>query len=155
LNGKIDKDYAKGEIERIWEWEVENYGEARDTSAEDTAERLIGGYFGYKAYRIQRLASSQEIKAELAAGRVVIVPADGRGLNPNYTAPGPERHMILIRGYDDETGEFITNDAGTRKGEKYRYEYEKLFNAIRDYPTGNHVPIIGREKKMIVVLLDP
>ena len=81
------------------------------------------------------------------------MPVDGRGLNPKYKAPGPERHMILIRGYDDDTGEFITNDAGTRKGEKYRYKYEKLFNAIRDYPTGDHVPVVGRIKKMIVVSL--
>src|SRR3989344_4812592 len=97
---RIEKNYAAREIEKIWEWEVENYGS---------------------------------------------------GVTPNYTAPGPERHMILIRGYDDETGEFITNDAGTRRGEKYRYKYRTLFNAIRDYPTGDHIPITGVDKKMIVV----
>ncbi|OGC91744.1 hypothetical protein A2876_01380 [Candidatus Amesbacteria bacterium RIFCSPHIGHO2_01_FULL_48_32b] len=138
-------------IEDIWEYQVETYGEARDTSAADTAERIIEGYFGYRAYSLKLLADSEDIKEELAKGSVVIVPTDGRGLNPNYTAPGPERHMIVIRGYDDETGEFITNDPGTRKGEKYRYKYERLFEAIRDYPTGYHVPIEGREKRAIVV----
>lgn len=138
-------------IEEIWEWQVRNYGGARDTSAEDTAKRIIGGYFGYKAYSVQRLASREEIIDELTKGNVVIVPVDGRGLNPNYTAPGPERHMILIRGYDDSAGEFITNDAGTRRGEKYRYKYQTLFNAIRDYSTGYHVPIVEIEKKMIVI----
>jgi len=148
---RIEKNYAAREIEKIWEWEVENYGSGVDTSVEDTAVRIIGKYFGVSAYRIVSVSEYQQIRDEIEKGSLVIVPVDGRGLNPNYTAPGPERHMILIRGYDDETGEFITNDAGTRRGEKYRYKYRTLFNAIRDYPTGDHIPITGVDKKMIVV----
>ncbi|TSC87927.1 MAG: Uncharacterized protein G01um101416_242 [Microgenomates group bacterium Gr01-1014_16] len=150
-DGIIDKNYAKREIEGIWEWEEENYGSGVDTSAEDTAERIIKNYFKFDGYMVTLLHGYEEIRDELAKGRIVIVPVDGRGLNPNYTAPGPERHMILIRGYNDETGEFITNDPGTRKGEKYRYKYETLFNAIRDYPTGDHEPITERKKVMIAL----
>lgn len=151
----IDKRYAKLEIINAWDYQVENYGGARDTGAEDTAERIIGGYFKDTRYQILDLREPEDIVAELARGRIVIVPVDGRKLgNPYYTAPGPERHMIVIRGYDDETGEFITNDPGTRRGEKYRYKYYTLFNAIRDYPTGEQVPIIKIEKKMIKVGVD-
>ncbi|MBI2008733.1 C39 family peptidase [Candidatus Amesbacteria bacterium] len=147
----MTKPQFSREIEKIWEWEVKNYGSGVDTSAEDTAERIIGGYFNNFKYQISNIKYYGEIVDELAKGNVVIVPVDGRGLNPNYTAPGPERHMILIRGYDDETGEFITNDAGTRRGEKYRYKYEVLFKAVRDYPTGDHVPITSVDKRMIVI----
>ena len=150
-DGKIDKNFATREIEKIWGWEVENYGSGVDTGAEDTAKRILGEYYKDVRYQILDPRGYEDIIAELARGNIVIVPVDGRGLNPNYTAPGPERHMILIRGYDDTTGEFITNDAGTRRGEKYRYKYRKLFGAIRDYPTGDHVPITSVDKKMIVV----
>src|SRR3990167_6027332 len=41
----LDKQYAKEEIENIWDWEVETYGGARDTSPQDTAKRVIRGEF--------------------------------------------------------------------------------------------------------------
>lgn len=147
----MTKSQYSREIEKIWDWQAENYGSGVDTSAEDTARRILGGYFGYRRYEIGEMRNYKDIIDELAEGRIVIVPVDGRGLNPNYTAPGPERHMILVRGYDDETGEFITNDAGTRRGEKYRYKYQKLFDAVGDYPTGDHEPITERKKVMIVI----
>lgn len=59
--------------------------------------------------------------------------------------------MVLIKGYDPATKQFITNDAGTQNGENYRYNETVFFNAIRDYPTGHHVPIVGVEKTMLVV----
>ena len=59
--------------------------------------------------------------------------------------------MIIIRGYDPLTKEFITNDPGTRKGELYRYDATVLYEAIRDYPTGYHEIIPHIEKNMIVV----
>jgi len=71
--------------------------------------------------------------------------------NPYFTPPGPPRHMILIRGYDANKKIFITNDPGTRNGELYEYNYDVLFNAIRDYPTGYHELINVVEKNMIVV----
>lgn len=148
----LDKQYAKEEIENIWDWEVETYGGARDTSAQDTADRIIGRYFWYKAYSVREIESGDEIARELMKGNIVITPMDGRKLgNPNFTQPGPERHMVLVRGYDAQTDEFVTNDPGTRKGELYRYPAEVFFRAIRDYPTGDHVPIVGVEKRMIVV----
>ena len=71
--------------------------------------------------------------------------------NPFFTAPGPERHMLVVIGYDPEKLEFITNDPGTRQGEAYRYPVNVLWLAIRDYPTGDHEPITEVVKKMIVI----
>ena len=57
----------------------------------------------------------------------------------------------MIRGYDSDKGEFITNDPGTKRGELYRYDQDVLYNAIRDYPSGYHKPITRIEKTMILV----
>ena len=76
---------------------------------------------------------------ELEAGHLVIIPTNGQALkNPNFTLPGPERHMLVVKGYDYETEEFITNDPGTRNGADYRYKKDLLFEAIRNYKTGFH-----------------
>ena len=88
----------------------------------------------------------------MSRGSLVLVPAFGQILgNPYFTPPGPATHMLVIRGYDETTKEFITNDPGTRRGEGYRYSYAALVRAIRDYPTGDHEPVPTLEKRMIVV----
>jgi len=71
--------------------------------------------------------------------------------NPFFTPPGPLEHMIVIIGYDYQTNEFITNDSGTKHGQNYRYKENILFEALRDYPTGNHKPIIDIQKNIIIV----
>src|SRR3990167_6055155 len=139
-------------ILEIADWEEKEYGNYRDTSAEDTLERIYRQYFKYDKVKVVKDVTAEKIKQELSAGNLVQVPADGRVLgNPNYTAPGPERHNLVIIGYDDSTGEFITNDNGTRRGKNYRYKYEVMMSAIRDYPTGYHEPITGKHKAMIVI----
>jgi hypothetical protein len=47
--------------------------------------------------------------------------------------------------------EFITNDPGTKRGFHYRYNEKVLYNAIRNYPTGNHLPIKGEQKTGIAI----
>jgi len=142
-SGVIDKEWAAAEIIRISGWEKETYGSSTDTSAKDTAKRLLGDI----NYEVKELKSSEELK-----NGVWIFPMDGRKLgNPYYTAPGPERHMILVIGYDSATDEVITNDAGTKRGKGYRYDRKIFWEAIRDYPTGDHEPIIGIEKKGILI----
>lgn len=149
---ELTKAQAKKEILTASAYQSEQYGEYRDTSAEDTAERILYGYFGYKNYEVKKDITAIDIIKELMLGNVIIAPMDGQVLgNPFYTRPGPERHMLLINGYDADTEEFITNDNGTRKGEGYRYARDVLFDAIRDYPSGYHVPIEVSVKVMIVV----
>lgn len=143
---------AKAEILAASEYELATYGSYHDTSAADTLSRIIEGYFGFDGARLARSITKQEMIDELYAGNVLIIPTNGRALNnPNFTAGGPERHMLVVKGYDVATDEFITNDNGTRQGEGYRYDANVLFGAIRDYTSGYHEPIVGTSKVMIVV----
>jgi len=142
---------AKSEIIAISDWE-KKYGTYQDTSAEDTVNRIFKTYFKYDRVTVVNNISLKDIISELEQGNLVIVPADGQALgNPFFTPPGPEEHMLVIIGYNYETKRFILNESGTRRGKDYEYDEKVLFEAIRDYPTGNKKPIIGIEKNMIVV----
>lgn len=122
-------------------FQAEKYGEYRDASLEDIVNRIFNDYFSYDKVSIKDVLSYQDIILELEQGNLVLIPANGQALkNPNFTAPGPERHMVLIKGYDYSTKEFITNDPGTRKGADYRYAADVLLAAIRPYKTGYHEP---------------
>jgi len=152
LDKKLDKNIAQEEIIAMAEYQKEEFGQAQDTSAEDTNKRLIKGYFGYSNAEVKRNINISDIIKEIGKGNAVIVPANGQLLgNPYFTQPGPERHNLIIRGYNKDTKEFITNDPGTRKGEEYHYNQDILYNAIRDYPTGYHEPIEIINKTMIVI----
>lgn len=92
-----------------------------------------------------------DVKGALAQGYPVLVPAAGRELgNPNFTAPGPVYHMLVIKGY---TADYvITNDPGTRKGADYTYTYDTLYNAIHDWNDGQ---VTTGQKAMIIVKPNP
>lgn len=146
------KEDALKEILSISAYQEQNFGEFRDSSAQDTMNRIIKGYFSYGNVSLRQNIQANDIIEEIQKGHAIIVPTNGQALgNPYFTAPGPERHMLIIKGFDFKTNEFITNDNGTRQGENFRYKKEVLFNAIRDYPSGYHQPILGVEKTMIVV----
>lgn len=139
------------EITDISDFEQKNYGNFYDTSAEDTA-KLMRDYFKYENVGIINGVTANIIKSELKKGNLIIAPMNGQILgNPFYTAPGPAEHMIVIIGYDPLKKEFITNDPGTRHGEKYRYNEFVFEAAIRDYPTGYHEPIPTVNKNIIIV----
>lgn len=145
-------EQARDEVIKISEWERQTYGLFEDTSARDTIERIFFGYFNYSNVRLAEDITAADIKSELAAGHLVVVPVNGRLLgNPFFTSPGPLEHMLVIKGYDPSTGEFITNDPGTRQGKDFRYQESVLESALQDYPTGFHEPILQVNKVMIVV----
>lgn len=146
------KETARAKMLEISDWQNANFGPGHDTSAADTVARIFRGYFGFEGAWAAAVGQAEEITAQLQAGRLVVTPMNGQLLgNPYYTQPGPERHMVVIRGWDPKKNEFITNDPGTRRGEGYRYDERVFWNAIRDYPTGDHLPIEGVKKVMIVV----
>ena len=68
--------------------------------------------------------------------------------NPHFQRGGPIYHTIIITGYDDSDGTFITNEPGTRYGKNYRYGQKLLFDAIRDW----NKPEGLVDKKMMVVI---
>jgi len=152
-NKELTPEVAKKEILDMAKYQQSNYGTFIDTAVEDTASRLLEGYFHFSQYKIIKNASLEDIIKELAAGKVIIIPLNGKEIgNPYYTPPGPERHNLVIRGYDKEKQEFITNDPGTKRGGGFRYDIQVLYNAWRDYPTGDDKPINNKHEKNIIVI---
>lgn len=144
---------AQKRILAIIAFENKTFGYSADTNAFDM-EKVFQQYFKYKNILVKEDVTLAEIKAEIQAGKLVIVPAFGRALkNPNFTAPGPIAHMLVIIGYDPTTKEFITNDPGTRKGAGYRYDETLLFEAIWAYPSGKEIPPVPKSGEMQKVIL--
>lgn len=132
-NEELDANIMDQEILKVVKWEEDN-GYPIDLTAGQTAE-VLEKYFGLKA-SLNRTVSETEIKKNLVAGNLIIVPLAGRDIgNPFYHQPGPLYHMLLIRGFDED--EFITNDPGTRRGEAYRYLYGDLLWAVHDWVGGD------------------
>lgn len=152
LSGKpLTKESTKKDIVGLVEYQKKIFGHAVDTSIQDTS-RLLSDYFSATTSEVRRGITLADMRRVLASEKLIIVPTDGRKLrNPNFKQPGPPRHMLVIIGYDTVTEEFIVNDPGTRKGEKYRYQENILYDAILDYPTGEHVPVMSTDKVMLVV----
>ncbi|MEK7125122.1 MAG: C39 family peptidase [Patescibacteria group bacterium] len=139
------------EIMALAEYEERRFYTFDDISVRDM-QALLAEYYSHTNATAVRGIILTDIKRELNSGNLVIVPVNGRLLgNPFFTSPGPLHHMVVIRGYDDATQQFITNDPGTRRGELYRYSYQKLFDAIREYPRGDHRYIPMTMKSMLVV----
>jgi len=148
----LDKVTAKKEIIAMGNYQINKYGGAVDTDVFDTVERLFIGYWQYDKVQIEVRMSKSKIINALSGGQLVLVPTNGQLLkNPNYKAPGPLTHMLVIKGYDPISDEFITNDSGTRKGEGYRYRAVVLLNAVVAYPTGDHGAQDQGKKSMIIV----
>lgn len=142
---------AEKEIIALSEYQNEKYGGYVDRSITDTG-KLFEEYYHHSNYEIKRRVTAEDIKKELAAGNLVIVPTNGQILdNPNYTDPGPITHMLPIIGYDEAKKEFITNDPGTRNGRQFRFGYDRLINSIYDYETGHHEGYEKTDTVMMVV----
>lgn len=152
LSGKpLSPEIAKQEIAPLSEYEKKQLGHSVDTSAEDTL-KLFRDYYGIASGEVHTGIVLADIRESLASGSIVIVPADGRKLqNQHFTQPGPPRHMLVIIGYDAAKKQFITNDPGTKHGKGYRYPENILYDAILDYPTGDHLPVRSARKVMIAI----
>ncbi|MFA4872952.1 MAG: C39 family peptidase [Patescibacteria group bacterium] len=145
----LTQEEMRDEILKLVSYQKEQYGDYRDSDAERTAE--IGRQVYGIGVEVKEVKGVEEVKEILKGGNLVIAPMAGRLLkNPYFRQPGPWYHMIVVRGFDDEKQEFITNDVGTRRGEGYRYPYEVIWNAIHDFP-GEKEKIEEGEKKIIVI----
>lgn len=148
LNGTpLSPDIADAEIKTMVEWQNEHFGSYEDTTAAQV-KQIAEEHLGHPA-RVIYDPTIEDIKAELAQGNPVLVPAAGRDLgNPYFSGEGPWYHMLVIVGYDED--EFITHDVGTRRGENYRYDQEVLYNAIHDW-TGVKEEIRTGRKAMVIL----
>lgn len=128
----------------------ERLGTFYDTSIEDTFLFAYEYLEGENVF-LKKDVTKDDIIRELMEGYIVAITVNGQKLqNPHFTSPGPLYHMIIIRGYDPETKEFIANDPGTQYGKGYRYQEDLLFSAMHNYKTGKKSTIYPDEKSMIV-----
>lgn len=145
---KLDRNIAEKELQAMIQFQIEKYGKFQDTSAEETVH-LGKDYFGLNNLKVVYDFSLEELKKYLAQGNPIIIPAGGRLLkNPNFIAPGPLYHNLVLVGFEKDV--IITNDPGTKKGERYSYAEQILFNAIHDFQ-GDKNQIEKGRKAMIVV----
>lgn len=148
----LNKNEALQEILKASDYLKDTYGEYRDISINDANLWILNDYFNYRNTKVLLDVTVKDIIDELGKGNLVIAPFNGQLLNnPHFTGAGPERHMLVIRGYDAKEDVFITNDPGTRYGENYKYSTDILFNAIRDYATGYHKAINEVRKNIIII----
>ena len=143
--GLIDPGIADASIQDLVDQQMQMFGYFESTTAEQTAE-LVESYYGYTT-RLIHDPTIDQIKDEILAGHPIVVPAAGQVLaNPYYTPPGPEYHMLVIKGFTEQG--FITNDPGTKRGENWLYEYDHFMNSIHDYVAAD---ILSGEKVVIVI----
>lgn len=131
-NKKLNQSEAKKELLRIDRIKRNALGKSLDEDVSKMVE-LINQFLPWEAEIIDN-PSLEQIKREIDAGRPVIAPVYGRGLrNPYFRNGGPDYHVVVISGYDEEKEEFITQDSGTRRGANFRYSYKILMDAIHDF----------------------
>jgi len=148
---RLSKNEVEAELEKMFVKEKEMFGEdVLDTSAEDTA-KFMREYYDMDI-EVKKSITMQDLYDLLAQDTIIIVPTNGKWLNnPHFSNGGPERHMLVLIGYNKNNKEFVTNDPGTRFGKNYKYKDSVLYNAIRDYQTGHKKDITGSAKNVIVV----
>jgi len=149
LDGKkLTPQIAEQEIQTMVDFEIKNYGDYKDSNAQQII-RLAKDFYNIHNLKAIYDFSKEDIKNYLAKKNPIIVPAAGRLLkNPNFTPPGPLYHNLVLVGYDGDT--IVTNDPGTRKGQGYTYNIDTLYGAIHDFP-GKKEDIEKGRKAMLVL----
>ena len=146
----ISRNDAEERMEELFKHEQDFFDDAVDISISDTA-RFFGEHYGHDV-TMKENVSMEDLYNILAQKNIIIAPTNGKWLeNPHFTNEGPQRHMLVIVGFERKNGEFITNDPGTRVGRGYKYKDSILYNAIRDYQTGNKKDIEGTSKTVMIV----
>ncbi|MBU0574106.1 MAG: C39 family peptidase [Candidatus Margulisbacteria bacterium] len=139
---QITKETGSWEMMQLIRYQRKEYGGHNNLTAERTAS-LIKEYYGFPGFEVVYDFGIEDMKQQLSDGKILLAPAAGRLLgNRYYTQPGPLYHFLVFTGYDDKKGEFITNDPGTKRGEGFRYKYERAYNAISDWQTGRKAMIV-------------
>ena len=146
-SGLVNAHVADAAILDLVDYQVQSTGYYLDTTAQETAD-FITGYYGLNTYVVHSPTVDQ-LKAQIALGYPVIIPAAGRELgNPNFSGDGPLYHMLVLRGYTQT--QWITNDPGTRNGQGYVYDIDVIMDAMGDWNDGD--PANGAK---VVIFVEP
>ena len=122
----IDPATADREIRAQKAWQIKNWGAERDLSIQKIGD-LAQAYYGDQSKLIPEISVNQ-IKAEISAGRPVLVPVMTQSLKNSHYSPGNVYHILLIKGYDSNG--VITNDAGVKEGKDWHYSWDILWSAV-------------------------
>jgi len=148
MEKKISKKDAEKEIQKMIKFEIDKYGDYRDSNMQEIVQ-LAKDFYGLDNLKVIYDFNKGDLKKWLNKGNPIIVPTAGRLLNnPYYTPPGPFYHNLVIIGHNKD--KIITNDPGTKRGAGYEYNLDILYNAIHDFP-GKKEDIQNGRKAMIVV----
>jgi len=142
----LTREQAEQEIQDLVQWETD-HGYGMDVTIAELG-KIAEQYYGYRSLIVEN-PTIEDLKALLADGFPIIIPAAGRDLgNPYFTGEGPWYHMLVLTGYG--WWNFITNDPGTRRGERYEYPFATLLNAIHDW-TGVKESIRDGRSRVLVI----
>lgn len=148
--GFKNKYDAREALLNIIDWEKQNFGFYKDSSATTTA-KIITDFYNYKNVEISYKITIEKIKKELADGNLIIIPAAGRNLeNPYFTPPGPIYHNLVIVGYDDKKEIFYTNDPGIMSGKDFKYSYQNIIESIADWSYEKKT--IDKNRKVMIII---
>jgi len=132
----ISHDEAQGDILTALQYKNVSYGVRKDEDALMVAS-IINRFYPFEATTFLN-PTLESLLIELRQGRPVIIPVNGKELrNPNFLNGGPNYHMLVLSGYDEEKEEFITQEPGTRYGLDFRYNYATIMDAIHDFSSEN------------------
>ncbi len=143
-NSNVNVEESKKQIQNILKKKESLYGKSKDESPEKIIQ-MIETLYKRKA-SLQKDITTEKIKNQIDLGQPVIIAFDTRLIkNPNFIAPQPTYHVAVIVGYDDETKEFLVNDPGSSDGEQFRYGYEELLAANKNYTVRDTGEVGGNE----------
>jgi len=133
---ELNREEEKQRILEILQTKREEIKVSQDESLATISE-LINSLDLNWTTTIKRNPTVGELIEELANNRPVILPVLATKL-PNPFYEGVDYHVIVLVGYDQETGTFKVNDPGTQFGEDLSYDYDTLMNAIHDLNTEDY-----------------
>jgi hypothetical protein len=136
-------EYADKEFLVMRQWQKDHYGAEKDMTCAEGA-KFANDYYGYKNSKSFNNITVNDIKSQLAAKNLVIVPVMTHSLlNLHYGAKSVY-HYVLIKGYNQDG--VVTNDAGIKEGENYFYSWDTIFSAI-DAQT----PVMNQGRSMLII----
>lgn len=151
-SANLSSQRAHDEILKIFDYKNNTLGASYDEGV-DKMLFLISNLFDWQAQKISN-PSLNLIKQEIDNGRPIIAPVAGDLLdNPHFRGSVPY-HVLVIKGYDDETQEFIVNDPGTFYGASYRYSYSIIMSAIHDFVARDAQQMLLGAKYVIFTFAD-
>lgn len=149
---ELSKRDASQRIKDIFAEKKKIAGDSFDESMSTIASVIHEADLGWEAQVVES-PTLDDMKSYLEAGNPIIAPVYARALNnPYYQGAGPDYHVLVISGYDDEAGEFIVQDPGTSQGASLRFPYQEFYDAIHDYlGTDNYT---DGPKRMLVAIVN-